>query len=393
MSGLKPYLNQNFESIKQSCLSTGALFVDPEFPASRSSLAKKNGMKNLDKITWKRPKDFVRDPQLIVDKVTPQDLDQGAIGDCWIISAMTGLATHQEYVDNVIPNDQSFEDGDYVGMFHFRFWQYGEWVDVVIDDLLPVYADDNTLVYCHNNKDHNEMFGALLEKAFAKLATCYQYLIGGNANDAMIDLTGGCHETFDVDLSDGSDNDGKNNVDHETLWQVMFSSHKMGSLMASAIDVMEGADMESELENGLVMGHAYCVLSVHEILSNGGSYDTLREDLNSNKNERDSIRLVKMRNPWGQKKSFTGPWSAGKRDWRQVSDNIRHKLSVDEQLDGEFYMNYNDYKVIFSDIDFVHVNMNAFYDSTSHDYNNYKWHETSFQGQWIPGKNAGGKFC
>jgi len=167
----------------------------------------------------------------------------------WLISSCAAVATVPEYINIVIPKEgQSFEKSEYTGIFHFRFWRFGEWVDVVVDDYLPVDSESNNLIYCHNNKDSNEMFGPLLEKAFAKMNICYEFLEVGDAVDAMIDMTSGISERFRVRTK------GNNPIVYRTtLWNILFKSFFMKSLCVTSIDVVSGKQ-EDIKKNGLVVG-------------------------------------------------------------------------------------------------------------------------------------------
>lgn len=83
----------------------------------------------------------------------------------------------------------------YRGFVTVRLWRYGEWVKVVIDDRLPVR--DGRCIYARC-PDPQEFWVAMIEKAFAKLHGCYEAIEGGMPLEAMVDLTGGLAERYDL---------------------------------------------------------------------------------------------------------------------------------------------------------------------------------------------------
>lgn len=83
MISFKPYLNQNYEKIKKKCLQSNCMFEDELFPATDKSLFHFNTPER--NIIWKRPHEIVDNPQFIVESIVPDDLDQGQIGDWYLL--------------------------------------------------------------------------------------------------------------------------------------------------------------------------------------------------------------------------------------------------------------------------------------------------------------------
>lgn len=65
----------------------------------------------------------------------------------------------------IIPGDQVLQGEGYVGMVHFRFWRFGKWVDVIVDDQLPTI---NGGLCFGKSADPDEFWLSLMEKAYSK---------------------------------------------------------------------------------------------------------------------------------------------------------------------------------------------------------------------------------
>lgn len=276
----EPATSQGFEDLRKKCLRSRALYEDTSFPANDSSISY-TGLSNRS-YQWLRPHEIAKDPQFFVDGFSRFDVQQGDLGNCWLMAAVANLTQIPNLFAQVVPADNSFEE-NYAGIFHFKFWQYGKWVEVVIDDRLPTKY--GKLCYMHSS-ERNEFWGALLEKAYAKLHGSYDALHGGNTCEAMADFSGGIIEFYDFEQAPPHD-----------LFQIIEKAYQHKSMMSASI-IPDPNVTEYETPNGLVKGHAYSLTMAKCV-----EIET--------PNTKGKIQLLRLRNPWGNETEWKGAFGDG----------------------------------------------------------------------------------
>ena len=106
-----------------------------------NSTLNNTGMPTSDEwngIVWKRPKDMCLNPKFFVNGSSRFDIVQNKLGDCWFLAAISSLAMRPDLLQKVVLPNQTLNGFGYTGKFKFRFWHFGQWNEVVIDDYLPL---------------------------------------------------------------------------------------------------------------------------------------------------------------------------------------------------------------------------------------------------------------
>lgn len=377
---------QSAGAVRRACRERGTLWEDPEFPAATRSLTA--GRKPpIAPIVWMRPGEMCQRPKFFVDVGSAMnaggggggesssggeggggggggglaglrfDAEAGELGDPWLLAAVASLSLTPRFLERVVPPDQGFEPGSYCGLFRFRFWHFGEWREVLVDDRLPTHRGRLVYLRCANPM---EFWVALLEKAYAKLYGSYESLHSGCTTRALQDLTGGIVQSF-----------GLGGQDRFLTFQVLNSAVPRSSLLIASINPEKENKRALRLRNGLVTAHAYSVTGLARVRGPLGE-----------------TPLVRLRNPWGRGE-WTGPWSERSWEWDGLSERDKQLLSVRVRNDGEFWMSFEDFARHFTHLDLVHVGPDDWMGEPAL-HSKQPWRAVLARRRWRAGYNAGG---
>lgn len=298
--------------------------------------------------------EFFGSPQccLVRKEISPSDVKQGAIGNCWFLSALAVVAEKPYLIRHVLPHNELNPKGCY----QVNLCLDGQWQPIIVDSNLPVVHGDthqnqvfrggitssvsNSLIafpaFCAIPE--RQLWPALIEKAYAKAHGSYVQLSGGFIQEAFYDMTGAPTETIVFGAC----------WDVEELWARLLSFGEAGFIMGVATS--KGGD-------GLVGHHAYSVLQVIEVhdavvgeQQKVTEFFTGSTELEKdNKKQKTTVRLVRIRNPWG-KKEWKGDFSDSSDKWTM---SLRKKLGDGgfTKNDGTFWMSYDDLMQRFHHMD------------------------------------------
>lgn len=333
--------------------SPGA-FKDPEFPHEASSIGV-----NSSEYSMSLPDVWVQarslgDPAevLLFDKVQAQDVQQGRLGDCWLLSAMWCLAEHPKHIKKLFKTKEITDDGRYeVWLFDIEAM---EWKLVVVDEFIPCTTGSGRAVPTYTRPLGEEIWVLLLEKAVAKFCGSYATLSGGGTDWAFQIFTGYTKIVAYWKLDDDAStwrrcflnrekqlqNGAKNPLNNWYGWK-NSDVHPKGSLfgiiqehltkggIASCIISGNSVNQAEVKNSGLYVKHYYSILQVRE----------------EEKDDETKIQLILLRNPWGELE-WNGPWSDGCDQWN-ANPKMKGRIHTNRN-DGIFWMSIEDWAQLYT---------------------------------------------
>lgn len=355
----------SYGSVRSQALKSGQPFQDPTFPADETSLyVRRQG----PKLAWKRPTELFQQPQLFVGDQVVSDVCHDRPANAWFVTVCTVLANDHQLLAKVFPDShqQGWKgQGAHPGVFRFCFWRLGSWVDVLVDDRLPLV--DKDVLYGCRSQARSDLWAPLLEKAYAKFLGCYELLEACSLSDALVDMTGAAVEHVELAVGGYAHNCALQGQLFAKLAAALQGSQ---AVVCCAISVELAAQMGTPTQLGLVQGHAYPVCGAQVVSLAGtpweGAFGTHTQ-----------LHVVRLRNPWAGTACWTGTLGRGSAEWSRLSADDQSKMNVAPPPDdSEFCMTLEEFVEAFTDTCFCFIPGRG------------GWREECFQGEWTIGERG-----
>jgi len=308
-------------------------YTDGQFPPNKASLGECKGLtrkgitsgtppevgcctygeaKYLEKdgkIQWIRGSSIIKETKnLFSGGVTPDDVAQGQLGNCWLLAAAATLADHDGIIESCFVSRWFNPAGKYtMKLFNGKKTEH-----VTVDDFIPCRAGDGRPLFAF--PVGQELWVLLLEKAFAKFMGSYHALEGGLPVFAMHIITG-CpclhwqkmgngwmamevQMEYKDKFPSGKLNPTNTKKDHDELFKLCVEWCKTSCPIGAGSSGKDTTLETGRAGVGIVPGHAYGLMDCREVAG---------------------LRLVRLRNPWGTFE-WTGNFShptnqQGKASW------------------------------------------------------------------------------
>jgi calpain-15 len=129
-------------------------------------------------------------------RLRPEDILQGYLGDCYLLSAISALATKPALVARLFDINEIIPESCYAIWLNIN----GEWKEYILDDYFPVCDEGEGISFCFARSKADEIWVNLLEKAYAKAYGSYARLDGGWPIEALKDLTGAPYDCITMQI-------------------------------------------------------------------------------------------------------------------------------------------------------------------------------------------------
>ncbi|CAF1267771.1 unnamed protein product [Rotaria magnacalcarata] len=264
-----------FQRIIKQCRQKKQPFVDKHFPPSARSL----GSGSFEHCyQWLRISDVAPlssdDRKLswtIFSSPKPSDIQQGALGNCWLMAALALVSEQSRLLEHILLTKTVNNEGVYL----VRICHNGLWKTIIIDDCFPC-TRHKSLVFTQAKR--RQLYAPLIEKACAKLFGSYGALKGGNMREGLQLLTGAPCDYIDINPSNAT-------FDSDAVWFQLLSACE-AKLLIGTSSGGNGVSSDEYARVHIHKDHAFSVLAAHG-LDNASARFVLVRDPHSHSNYRE----------------------------------------------------------------------------------------------------------